>query len=138
MPSMGDELAISRLREARVGRLATVRPDGSPHVVPFAFALLGRTVYWIVDAKPKRSSALRRLENIEREPRVELVVDAYDEDWSTLWWVRARGTARIVEDEDERVRALASLREKYAPYADAAPEVVVAIDLERISGWSAS
>jgi len=135
---MGDELAISRLREARVGRLATVRPDGRPHVVPFVFALLERTAYWIVDEKPKRSSPLRRLENIEREPRVELVVDSYDEDWSTLWWVRARGNARIVGDEDERVRALAALRKKYAPYADAAPEVVVAIDLERISGWSAS
>ncbi|MGH2526391.1 MAG: pyridoxamine 5'-phosphate oxidase family protein, partial [Actinomycetota bacterium] len=61
--------AITRLRAARVGRLATVTPEGSPHVVPLVFAVLerdgGLVAYWVVDEKPKRSRRLQRLRNIE-------------------------------------------------------------------------
>jgi PPOX class probable F420-dependent enzyme len=135
---MSSEDATARLRDARVGRLATVRRDGGPHVVPFVFALVGSTAYWVVDEKPKRSRALRRLENIEHDQRIELVVDGYDEDWSRLWWVRASGRARIVGDEAERASALAALGAKYAAYERIEPETVVALDLETVVGWSAT
>ena len=135
--------AVVRLREARVGRLATVRPDGTPHVVPFVFALLeedeGLIAYWAIDAKPKRSASIQRLENIGAHPSVELVVDAYDEDWSRLWWVRASGRARVVSSEDETTRGLAALREKYPSYRDQPPSgPVIAIEIDRITGWSAT
>ena len=135
--------ALLRIREARVGRLASVRPDGSPHVVPFVFALVeGRgsaTVYWAVDDKPKRSERLQRLVNLEHEPRVEIVVDGYAEDWRALWWVRASGRGRVVDDDAERDLARASLAARYGAYARLPDDLlVVAIDLERISGWSAS
>jgi len=135
--------AIARLRTARVGRLATVTPDGRPHVVPFVFALVedGRAlrVYWAVDRKPKRSSRLRRLENLEANPYAELVVDGYDEDWDRLWWVRASGTGRVVEAARERELALGALGEKYPRYASDPPEgPVVAIEVDRVSGWSAA
>ena len=134
--------AVDRLREARVARLATVRPEGTPHVVPFVFALLeehdGLIAYWVIDAKPKRSAAIQRLENIRAHPAVELVVDAYDDDWSRLWWVRASGRARVVSSEDETTRALAALREKYPTYRDDPPAgPVIAIEIDRITGWSA-
>lgn len=133
------EEALSRLRSARVGRLATVRPDGRPHVVPFVFALVEDgervTVYWAVDRKPKRSGELQRLRNIAAQPAVELVVDGYDEDWERLWWVRAAGTSRRVEDPEELVRALEALRMKYPQYVDAPPDgPVVAIELREING----
>src|SRR5207244_1306082 len=82
------------LADSPVGILATVRPDGSPHVVPFVFAISGRTLYWAVDRKPKRTEALQRLSNISANPGVEVLVHRYEEDWSRLWWVRATGTAR--------------------------------------------
>src|SRR3712207_8024736 len=47
--------------------------------------------------RSKRHTALRRLANIAHEPRVALLADHYAEDWSALWWVRADGTARVVE-----------------------------------------
>ena len=65
-----------------VGRLATIDPDGSPNVVPFVFALIGDTLYTTVDAKPKRTTKLQRLANIERDPRVTVLADHYDEDWN--------------------------------------------------------
>jgi PPOX class probable F420-dependent enzyme len=137
------DVALARLRAARVGRLATVTPDARPHVVPFVFALVEHgdevRAYWAVDRKPKRTDRLRRLTNLERNPMVEFVVDGYDEDWRTLWWVRASGAGRVVEAPDERVTALEVLRRKYPQYANEPPRgPVVAIDVERISGWEAS
>lgn len=136
--------ALRRLRSARVGRIATVTPEDRPHVVPFVFALVEGSggeprAYWAVDRKPKRSERLQRLRNIEADPAVEFVVDGYDEDWRSLWWVRASGTGRLVETDEERSDALASLRSKYRQYEAEPPEgPVVAIDIERISGWSAA
>jgi PPOX class probable F420-dependent enzyme len=120
-----------------------VTPDGRPHVVPFVFAVVedrgSVRAYWAVDAKPKRSPRLQRLRNLASNPAAEIVVDGYDEDWDRLWWVRAGGTGRIVQDPDERAAALGALRAKYPRYRDLADDaVVVAIDLERITGWSAS
>jgi len=45
--------ARSRFAAGRVARLATVRPDGSPHLVPVVFALDGPTIAFAVDDKPK-------------------------------------------------------------------------------------
>jgi PPOX class probable F420-dependent enzyme len=135
--------AISRLRAARVGRLATLRPDGRPHVVPFVFALREEGerlfIYWAVDRKPKRSSTIQRLRNIAANPHVELVVDAYDEDWERVWWVRASGSATQVTDPNERTRGLAVLADKYRQYVEAPPEgPVVVIEIAEVAGWQAS
>jgi PPOX class probable F420-dependent enzyme len=134
--------AVGRLRSARVGRLATVASGSRPHVVPLVFALVETVstirVYWAVDDKPKRSARLQRIHNLEANPSVELVVDGYDEDWNELWWVRASGLGRIVHEPAERAAALAALEEKYPQYAAAPPrDVVVAIDVERLTGWEA-
>jgi len=121
--------------DARVARLATVGADGRPHVVPICFALDGDTLYTAVDEKPKSTRALRRLANIEANPRVEVVIDHWDEDWSRLWWVRLAGRAEIV-DRDER--ALELLQAKYPQYRErppAGPFVVVAV--ESRSEWRA-
>ena len=140
---MDRDVALERLRNARVGHIATVTPEDRPHVVPFVFALVGEAggprAYWAVDRKPKRSELVQRLRNIERHPAVEVVVDGYDEDWNALWWVRAAGTGRVVQTEVERAEAMASLRAKYPQYAAAPPTgAVVAIDIERVAGWSAA
>ena len=86
---MTPEEARRRFAGARVARLATISADGAPHLVPFVFAVAGDTVYSAVDAKPKRTTALKRLANIDRDPRVTLLADHYDDDWTALWWVRA-------------------------------------------------
>ena len=134
--------ALARVRAARVGRMATVTPDDRPHVVPFVFALVeneGTVVaYWVVDEKPKRSVRLQRLRNLEQNAAAEFVVDGYDEDWNRLWWVRCSGVGRVVGAGDERAAALASLREKYPVYRASPPAgPVVAIDVDRITGWEA-
>jgi PPOX class probable F420-dependent enzyme len=128
-----------RFAEARVVHLATVRADGAPHLVPICFALDGDTLYTAVDHKPKRSVELQRLANIRANPHVTLLADHYAEDWSTLWWVRADGLARIAEiGETAHRRAVELLSARYAQYRDApALGRAIVIELDRFSGWSA-
>jgi PPOX class probable F420-dependent enzyme len=125
-------------RIARVARLATVRPDGRPHVVPVTFAAEADAVWSAIDHKPKRTTRLQRLANIAANPAVSVIVDHYDEDWQTLWWVRADGTARIVEAGPERAEAVAHLQAKYAQYRQHPPTgPVIAIAVDRWATWSA-
>ena len=130
---MNDE----RLMTARVARLATTDPDGRPHLVPIVFALEGGTLYSAVDRKPKRSSKLRRIENARARPDVTVLVDHYDEDWSRLWWIRLRGRARVLDDGEERERALALLRDKYPQYREEPPDgAVLAVDITDVLAWA--
>lgn len=129
--------ARERFGAARVARLATADADGRPHVVPIAFVVEGDRIYHAVDAKPKRTTALRRLANVRENPSVSALVDHWDEhDWSSLWWARADGRARILEPDDaEAQRAAALLADRYPAFT--AVGEVLAIDAERWSGWAA-
>jgi PPOX class probable F420-dependent enzyme len=137
---MKAEQARQRFAGQRVARLATVDPAGRPHLVPIVFAVVDETIYSAVDTKPKRSTALRRLDNVRANSAVSVLVDYYDDtDWSALWWVRADGAGRILPSgEDEAARALAALAQRYRQYrAQPPPGPVLAIDVQRWSGWSA-
>jgi PPOX class probable F420-dependent enzyme len=121
--------------EASVARLATVGAGGRPHLVPICFVIEGDTLYTAVDEKPKRTRRLKRLANIEANPRVEVLIDHYEDDWSRLWWVRLRGIARIVEDP----HAVELLAAKYPQYRDQPPAgPVIAVTVEERSEWTAS
>ena len=124
---------------ARVARLGTVNRAGAVDLVPVTFALAEDELVTAVDHKPKRSTRLVRLDNVRRDPRVTVLVDHYDDEWSTLWWVRIRGRATVIDPGDERhVAAVAPLVAKYAQYRDHPPAgaaMVVSVDEWR--GWSA-
>jgi PPOX class probable F420-dependent enzyme len=130
--------ARSRFAEAKVARLATVDPQSRPHLVPIVFALAGETIYSVVDAKPKRTTELRRLRNVRSNPLVSVLVDHYDDsDWEALWWVRADGSARVLGlDQPEAGAAVALLARRHPQQRPAGP--VLAIDVERWTGWAAA
>ncbi|HZD66753.1 MAG TPA: TIGR03668 family PPOX class F420-dependent oxidoreductase [Acidimicrobiales bacterium] len=125
-----------RVAAARVGRLATVTPEGRPHLVPCCFVLAADTVYSAVDAKPKTTRTLRRLANLRATGVAALLVDHYEEDWSALWWVRLDGRGRVLESGEERDRALDLLAGKYDQYRrQPPPGPVVAVDIEDRRAW---
>jgi PPOX class probable F420-dependent enzyme len=147
---------------SRVARLATADAAGVPHLVPIVFALhaggRGDVLYSAVDAKPKRTTALRRLANAAANPAVAVLADHYAEDWTALWWARADGRARVLAraaadaadaadaataadapDAAEVRLALTLLAERYPQYRTAPPPgPVLAVDVTRWSGWAAS
>lgn len=130
--------ARRRLGSARVARLATVSADGHPHVVPITFALDGDMIYTAVDAKPKSTRDLRRIANIQARPRVAVLADHFDEDWTALWWVRADGEAEVRYDAAQIAGPAGLLAGRYPQYAGAPPAgPVIAIGVTRWSGWSA-
>jgi PPOX class probable F420-dependent enzyme len=140
MPKLAPDEALRRLVAARSGYLATVRADGRPHVVPIVFAADadGRTLYSIADPKPKSGLDLLRHRNIVANPAVSILVDEYDEDWERLWWVRADGTARVVEDGPERDTTIRLLRAKYLQYERWTTPFGAAtiITVERVTSWT--
>ncbi len=128
--------ARQRFATQRVARLATADRNGRPHLVPIVFAVVGERIYSAVDDKPKRTTSLRRLANVVENPSVSLLVDHYEEDWEALWWVRAQGRGRVLEPEEpEARRAVKRLRDRYPQQR--AVGAVLAVDVERWSGWSA-
>ena len=129
----------SRFTSASVARLATVGPDGRPHIVPISFALEDQTLYFAVDSKPKRTTDLKRLRNIAANPAVSVLVDHYDDDWNRLWWVRVDGDAHVVTDDAEARTAVRLLAARYSQYRLNPPAgPVVGIAIGAITGWSAS
>ncbi|MFC0530117.1 TIGR03668 family PPOX class F420-dependent oxidoreductase [Phytohabitans kaempferiae] len=133
--------AAARIRfaAARVATLATVDGAGAPHLVPVTFVLDGDTIWSAVDAKPKRHTALRRLDNIRANPRVSLLAQHWDEDWSALWWARADGLAMVTEASSAVEHAVALLRAKYTQYQTVdvhGPVIEVAVHAWH--GWSAA
>jgi PPOX class probable F420-dependent enzyme len=126
-----------RLAQAQVAHLATAGADGRPHVVPITFATGDDVLYFAVDAKPKRTTNLKRLQNIAANPAVSVLVDHYEDDWNKLWWVRVDGTAHVITDLAEAEHAIEMLTKRYPQYRRARPNgPVVAISVDRITGWS--
>jgi PPOX class probable F420-dependent enzyme len=132
--------ARALLSDERVARFGTVAPGGQPHLVPICFVLAGAVIYHAVDHKPKATRRLARLANLAADPRATVLADHYEEDWSALWWVRVDGRARVLEDvtAPEAARALDLLAERYAQYREHRPAgPVIALDVERLTGWTA-
>lgn len=138
------EEARRLLEEARVARLATADAGGRPHVVPVVFAFTPNAVYLPIDHKPKRRSdprALRRVRNLEANPRAALLVDHYEEDWDRLRWVRVDGRAELVDRGPAYRDALAALAAKYPQYrANPLPPegagLVILLRPESLRAWS--
>jgi PPOX class probable F420-dependent enzyme len=129
---------LDRFASARVARMATSSPDG-PRIVPVTFAWHAGMVVWAVDeVKPKRGRGLRRLRDLDADPRVALLIDHYQDDWSGLWWVELRGTASTLEGEEAEA-GLDALAARYPAYLLARPPgPVIAIRPDRWTWWSAS
>lgn len=134
-----EDVARARFASAPVVRLGTVGETGTPHLVVITFAVDGDRIYSAIDAKPKSTRDLKRLRNIEHEPRVAVLADHYAADWSRLWWVRADAIAEIVADPGAMAGPIALLRERYPQYRERPPEgPVIAMAVGRWTGWSAS
>jgi PPOX class probable F420-dependent enzyme len=123
------------IESVRTAHLATADAGGVPHVIPVCFAYVNGDFWTVVDEKPKGQRRLKRLRNIDENPKVALVFDRYDEDWSRLGYVLVQGTARIVDGAPAAV--LEALRERYPQYREMALEgrEAIRVVVERVVEW---
>lgn len=128
--------AVARLEASRSAVLGTADPDRGVHLVPVVFTVVDdQRIVIAVDSKPKRSRRLRRLVNIETDPRVSLLVEQYEEDWNLLWWVRVDGRARVVEDIGDDVER--RHRQRYPQLDGHTLGPWIDIEVKAITGWAA-
>ncbi len=112
--------------------MATADAGGAPSVIPVCFQVEGERLYSVIDEKPKRArgAELRRIRNLRENPRLAVVVDRYDEDWSRLGWVLLRGRAEVLEPGEAQRAAVALLRDKYPQYRTMALDAALVIRME--------
>ncbi len=134
--------AMDLLRQGRVARLGTADAGGRPLVVPVCYAFDGTRLYSAIDAKPKRTRRLRRVRNLEENPRCSLVVDIYDEEWSRLRWVIVEGRAEVLTGGADYAQGVDLLVAKYPQYRtlglDRERGTLVRVTPERYLHWSYS
>lgn len=152
MPLDIDEGTRTFIRDHRVARLATVDEAVQPAIIPICYVFDGDYIYSPIDEKPKSvaASSLKRVRNIEANPKVALVIDDYSEDWGKLAYVLIIGKAEIIcpreeaggareTQAQEHARAVEMLREKYSQYRSMKIEErpMIKIRLSRIKRWGA-
>jgi PPOX class probable F420-dependent enzyme len=143
VPTLDPDECRRQFAAARRAVLAGAGTDGRPLLVPVVVAVVSGDpgedwIVTVVDAKPKTTTALRRLSVVRENPQVAFLVDEYDEDWDRLWWVRADATARVVEDGADHDRAVAALRDRYPRYRDTPPTgPAILARVVRWAGWTA-
>jgi PPOX class probable F420-dependent enzyme len=140
---LGQDEMRHRIEQQRVVRLATIDDRGRAHVVPVIFAVDGDIFYSPTDrTKAEKPRPPKRLRNLDHDPRVTILADFYHEDWLKAWWVRIRGTGRVIGDSPERQHAIGLLDRKYKQFAgeayveDGGP--MVAVDIKDWLGWAYS
>jgi len=114
---------------ARVCRIASVRPDGTPHVIPVCPVFDGDATLYVDLASHGVSAAAFR-----SNPSITVLIDEYHDDWSKLQAVILRCRAEELAGE-EMERAWAMIREKFPQYVtvDWQPRLTLAL---RIDGWT--
>jgi PPOX class probable F420-dependent enzyme len=130
------------LGAARRAVLGTIAPDGRPRLVPICFSLDpdGPALYTPIDDKPKSTDdplGLARVRDIERDPRVSVLVDRWDEDWTQLAWLRCAGMATVEAPSPNHAGIVAILRSRYPQYAEHRLErrPLIRIEIERVTTW---
>ena len=95
---MTEAEAAEFLTESKKVQVATVNPDGSPHLTTLFYVVEdGRIAFWTYGRSQK-------IKNLERDPRITCLVETGD-DYFELRGVSVSGTAEIITDE-ARIRQI--------------------------------
>jgi hypothetical protein len=131
--------ALRRAAAADHGVLATLNAGRGADLVPACFAIDDAWAAIPIDSvKPKGSTALGRIRNLERDPRATLLLEHWDaDDWTRLWWVRL-SLVRAEAAPEVAARLEAGLRRRYRQYASTSFVELLTFRIEDVAGWSAS
>ncbi|WP_232700540.1 pyridoxamine 5'-phosphate oxidase family protein [Halobacterium wangiae] len=121
-----EEVEALLTSEPLVAHLGTSH-ENRPHVAPLWYTYRDGSIEIVTTG--------RKLENIQRNPRVALSVQK-DEDGRPQWGVTLQGTAEVIEDDEEGREALHRINRKYGVDEDAWSEnTPVRIDVDNVKHW---
>lgn len=136
--TMSDEEIRTYLEQQRTMTIATIGPNGLPHLVAMWYAVIDGAIWFETKARSQKAV------NLRRDPRITCMVEdglTYD----SLRGVSFEGTAEIVEDADRLWEVGVSVWERYTgPYTDEAKPLVefmiqkrvaVRVDVDRVRSW---
>ena len=84
---------LEYLTEQRLARIATVGPDGQPHVVPTSFRY--NAEHDAIDVGGMRMSRTKKLRDVQHTGRASIVVDDVLPPWQPRM-IEVRGTAAVI------------------------------------------
>jgi PPOX class probable F420-dependent enzyme len=125
--SMSDDEVAAFLGSERRAHVATINPDGSPHVVPLSYVVIdGRLTFW---TDPRS----RKVANLRRDARMTCLVEAGDH-FQEFRAVQLSGRVELGEDRatSERV-GLALFERASGQLTDKVRATVTALVDERIA-----
>ena len=104
METLTPEQRAFLMEQVRTAKLATVRKDGRPHVVPIWFDLDGDTLVFTTGQTTIKAA------NIRRDPRVCLCVD---DETPPFAYIMIEGTAIMTADRDALLHWAARIGGRY-------------------------
>ncbi|MGU3652930.1 pyridoxamine 5'-phosphate oxidase family protein [Arthrobacter sp. SLBN-53] len=109
---MSDEEIAEFIDHSRTATMATVLPNGRPHLVAMWYAVLDGEIWFETKAKSQKAV------NLRRDPTITVMIEdghTYD----TLRGVSIDGTAEIIDDPETNMRVGISVWERYTgPYSE--------------------
>ncbi|NUR86700.1 MAG: pyridoxamine 5'-phosphate oxidase [Nonomuraea sp.] len=108
---MSDAEVAEFLETSRKLQLATINPDGTPHLVTMFYGLdEGRIAFWTYGKAQKTR-------NLERDPRVSCLVEAGD-DYADLRGILLYGKAERIDDRDRVMTIGLEIARRMTPGVD--------------------
>jgi len=110
---MTDDEIARFIERSRTATMATVLPNGRPHLVAMWYAVLDGEIWFETKAKSQKAV------NVRRDPTITVMIED-GQTYNTLRGVSIDGRAEIVDDDPELLlRVGISVWERYTgPYSD--------------------
>jgi PPOX class probable F420-dependent enzyme len=135
---MSDDEIAEFVARSRTATMATLGPEGTPHLVAMWYAVVDGKIWFETKAKSQK------VVNLRRDDRITVSIEAGDT-YDQLRGVAIEGRAVISDDPDECLRVGVSVWERYTgPYTDEVKphvekmmnkRVVVRVDPKRMRSW---
>ncbi|MGV9819731.1 pyridoxamine 5'-phosphate oxidase family protein [Nocardia xishanensis] len=135
---MSDAEIAEFLERSRIATLATLGPQGRPHLTAMWYALIDGEIWFETKAKSQKAV------NLRRDPRITCMVEA-GQTYDQLRGVSIEGHAEIIDDPERLFAVGVSVWERYTgPYSEEVrplvenmlnKRVAVRVVPERVRSW---
>jgi PPOX class probable F420-dependent enzyme len=145
--TMSPEEIRDFLAGPRTMNIATIGPNGRPHLVAMWYGFTGGANYLTGQVCFWTFGKAQKILNLQRNPAISALVEDGTPDYSKLRGVELEGTGRIITDFDEIVQIALSTSSRYGGGGIVTPEargfieaqarkrVGVVIDVEKVVTW---